>query len=140
MTVVIAAAPLVACADAGDSRCRAVQDVLLSERGPYVLPGPVAEQVDAGLGERVGQHARRGFFEDLARHRFHVERLTARDGAAVELLERDYAELGLGPAEIAIVVVAARLQCTRVVTFDERPFRAITPLWGHAFTVLPADA
>ncbi len=139
MTLVLAAEPLVACADAGDAQCRAVQRLLLAERGPFILPGPVPEEVDALLSARVGAHARRGFFEDLAARRFHVERLTSRDVPQLERIERQYSELGLGLAEMAMIVVAARLRCTRIVTFDERSFRQIRPLYGDAFTLLPAD-
>jgi uncharacterized protein len=38
------------------------------------------------------------------------------------------------------MALAARLDCTRVATFDERHFRAVAPLQGGAFSVLPADA
>jgi hypothetical protein len=31
------------------------------------------------------------------------------------------------------------LRTRRLVTFDERAFRTVTPLQGGAFTVLPAD-
>ena len=140
MTLVLAAEPLVACADIGHAQCLVIQQLLRSERGPIVLPGPVPEEVDALLTARVGPHARRGFFQDLARKRFVVERLTSRDIRALELLERDYAALELGLAEMAMVIVAARLECTRIVTFDETPFREIRPLFGPAFTVLPGDA
>ncbi|HVL31270.1 MAG TPA: hypothetical protein VM299_03485 [Solirubrobacteraceae bacterium] len=140
MTVILAAAPIVACADAGDPRCGHTQGVLMAETGPYVLPGPVPEQIDALLAQRVGQHARRAFLKDLAAGRFRVERLTSRDVGALERLEREYASLELGLAELAIVVVAARLRCTRIVTFDEQPLRSVRPLYGDGFTLLPSDS
>ena len=139
MTLVLAAEPLLACADADNAHCRAVQRLLTSATGPFILPGPVPEQVDALLSAHAGPRARRGFFEDLVARRFQVERLTSRDVAQIEQIEREYAELELGLAEKAIVIVAARVRCTRIVTFDEQPFRAIRPLYGDAFTLLPAD-
>jgi predicted nucleic acid-binding protein len=36
--------------------------------------------------------------------------------------------------------VAHRYGTNRIVSFDERHFRAVTPLQGGAFTILPADA
>ncbi len=139
MTLVLAAGPLLACADAADARCRIVQRLLTTDSGPLILPGPVPEEVDALLSAHVGPAARRGFFQDLVARRFHVERLTSRDRPQIEQIERDYAELELGLAELAIVIVAARVRCTRIVTFDEEPFRTIRPLYGNAFTLLPAD-
>lgn len=39
-----------------------------------------------------------------------------------------------------LVVIAARYQTTRVLTFDHRHFRAVAPLWGApAFTLLPTE-
>jgi uncharacterized protein len=37
-------------------------------------------------------------------------------------------------------VLADRHRTTRLVTFDERHFRAVTSLRGEAFTILPTDA
>lgn len=31
------------------------------------------------------------------------------------------------------------VRTTRIVSFDERRFRTVTPLQGGAFTILPAD-
>jgi hypothetical protein len=36
-------------------------------------------------------------------------------------------------------VLADRHDTTRLLTFDERRFRAVAPLRGDAFTLLPAD-
>jgi predicted nucleic acid-binding protein len=58
----------------------------------------------------------------------------------IVMLERQYADLRPGLADLSVVVIAARLRATRILTFDERHFRAIRPLYGDAFTLLPADA
>jgi uncharacterized protein len=50
------------------------------------------------------------------------------------------AELDLGLADCAIVVLARRLETRAVLSFDERHLRAVQPLQGGAFTLLPADA
>lgn len=139
MTVILSTAALVACADSDHEQCRVVQRVLMREQGPFVLPGTTAEEVDALLVRRAPD-ARRGFFEDLVKRRFHVERLIGGDAAVLDRLEREYPELELEINQMAIVIVAARMRCTRIVTLDEQPFRAIRPLYGRAFTLLPADA
>jgi hypothetical protein len=36
-------------------------------------------------------------------------------------------------------VIAERYATRRLLTFDERAFRAVAPLQGGAFTILPAD-
>ena len=42
-------------------------------------------------------------------------------------------------ADLSIAVVAAKVDTRRLLTFDECHFRAVTPLQGGAFTLLPAD-
>ncbi|MEJ7798619.1 MAG: PIN domain-containing protein [Solirubrobacteraceae bacterium] len=141
MTLVLDAGPLVASTDRRDRRRLAVQRILREEQGPLVLPAPVSAEVDYLLGRRVGEAARRGFLGDLAERRFDVECLTEVEYSHVAALERQYADLSLGLADLSMVVIAARLRCTRILTFDERHFRAIRPLSsGAAFTLLPADA
>jgi predicted nucleic acid-binding protein len=47
--------------------------------------------------------------------------------------------LRLGVADASLVVIAERYATRRLLTFDERTFRAVAPLQGGAFTILPAD-
>ncbi len=42
-------------------------------------------------------------------------------------------------ADCALVVHAHRHETTRLLSFDERHFRAVTPLAGGSFTLLPVD-
>jgi uncharacterized protein len=65
--------------------------------------------------------------------------LERRDYVAISDLDTRYADLELGLADCALVVLAGKYDTTRIVSFDERHFRAITPLQGGAFTILPAD-
>jgi predicted nucleic acid-binding protein len=54
-------------------------------------------------------------------------------------LESRYSDLELGLADCALVILAERYDTTRILSFDERHFRVVTPLHAGAFTVLPAD-
>lgn len=139
MTVVVDAGPVVAAADGRDPRQGEVEQILRTEPGPLVLPAPVSAEVDYLLGRRLGAYARRAFLEDLARGRFHVPCLDLRDYEEALGLERTYADLDLGLADLSIVAMAARFDTDRLLTFDERDFRAVRSLRGTAFTLLPAD-
>lgn len=55
-------------------------------------------------------------------------------------LERRYEDVDAGLADLIAVVIAARYRTKRLLTFDERHFRALRPLDGGRFTLLPADA
>jgi predicted nucleic acid-binding protein len=90
--------------------------------------------------QRFGPSARRAFLADLAAARLAVATLEHPDYATIIDLDARYADLELGLADCALIVLAARHRTTRILSFDERHFRAVTPLHGDAFTLLPADA
>jgi predicted nucleic acid-binding protein len=140
VTLVIDAAPLVALADPAEPQRAAILDALTSETGALVIPAPTTAEVDYLLGRRFGPGARRAFLADLAAGRFSVGILERPDYATVIDLQTRYADLDLGLADCALVTLAARHRTTRILCFDERRFRAVTPLYGTAFTLLPADA
>jgi predicted nucleic acid-binding protein len=135
--LLVDAAPLVALADRHDPWQGAVRAALHAERETPVIAGPVTAEVDYLLGRRVGRQARLAFLDDLAARRFAVECLEPDEYFAVAALERRYSDLDLGLADAATVVLSARLGTNRVLTFDERHFRAVQPLQGGSFQLLP---
>jgi predicted nucleic acid-binding protein len=137
VTLILDAAPLVALADARDPMQRAVRAVLVAEPGTLIIPAQITAEVDYLLGRRIGRRARLAFLEDLAVGRFTVECLTYGEYAAVAALDDRYADLDLGLADGAVIALAARFDTRRVLTFDHRHFRAVTPLQGGAFELLP---
>jgi len=50
-----------------------------------------------------------------------------------------YRDLELGLADASIVVLAEQWSTRTIATFDQRHFRAVLPLQGGAFQLLPAD-
>lgn len=139
MTLILDAAPLVALADAEEPQLEALLRIREEEEGPLVLPAPVAAEVDYLLGVRFGDAARRAFLCDLAAWRYDVACLEAGDYRVVAGLDARYSDLGLGLADCAIAVLAERYGTRRLVSFDERHFRAVAPLQGGSFSLLPAD-
>lgn len=139
MTLVVDAAPVVAAADARDPRQAEVERVLREEPGALVIPAPVTAEVDYLLGVRLGSTPRRLFLQDLAAGRFAVAPLELGDYATALELDERYLDLDLGLADLSVVIVAERFGTTRLLTFDERDFRAVAPLGAEAFTILPAD-
>lgn len=132
---------MVALADRDEPRRHAIAEVLAGEPGELVIPAPITAEIDYLLGERFGRAARLAFLADLAAGRFVVAALERSDHAAVLALDARYADLGLGLADCALIVLAERYRTRRILTFDERHFRAVSPLRGSgAFTILPADA
>jgi hypothetical protein len=139
VTLICDAAPLVALADKDEPQRDRLLELLRQEPGELVLPAQVAAEVDYMVGARLGQTARRAFLEDLAARRYEVACLAPGDYATVASLDARYADLELGLSDCAVIVLAARFDTVRLLTFDERDFRPVEPLQGGAFQLLPAD-
>ena len=139
MTLLIDAAPIVALADQDEPHRDSILATLSDEAGELVMPAPTTAEVDYLLGQRFGQAARRAFLRDLAYGRFNVACLERNDYQTIIDLDARYADLGLGLADWALVALAERYRTTRILSFDERHFRSVTPLGGGAFTIMPAD-
>jgi uncharacterized protein len=139
VTLIVDAGPLLALADRADRMHGPVRDTLRNERGALVIPAPVTAEVDYLLGTRHGSAARRRFLTDLGTGRFSVGCLDAADHRAVAELDLEYADLDLGLADCSLVVLASRRRTKRILSFDERHLRAVAPIGGGTFTILPAD-
>lgn len=104
-----------------------------------MIPAPVTAEVDYLLRQHGGPQAARRFLEDVAAGRFRVESLTQTEhGLALALHDR-FAALDLGLADLSVAILAFRYRTRRLLTFAERDFRAIIPLQGDTFILLPAD-
>ncbi len=140
MTLIIDAAPLVALARPDEPRRTAILDALRTESDALVIPAPVTAEIDYMLGQRFGRPARVAFLRDLAAGRFDVVCLEREDYETIGELEARYEDLELGLSDCAVIALARRYETNRIVSFDERHFRAVTPLQGGAFTILPSDS
>ena len=126
----------------GDSRDPShgtIRRLLEAEPGLLIIPAPVTAEVDYLVRQRGGPRAARKFLEDLAEERFRVAALTVEEYTLALAVHDRYAGLSLGLADLSVVVLAFRYRTTRLLTFDERDFRQVTPLQGGSFTLLPAD-
>jgi uncharacterized protein len=99
----------------------------------------VAAEADYFILRRLGLDAELAFLKDLAGN-YGVEALDP-DGLeqARDICAR-YADLELGLADASMVVLADRWRTRSLATFDERHFRAVQPLAGGSFELLPIDA
>ena len=131
--------PVVAMADRRDRLHEASRDVITEAPGPLVMSAQVSAEVDYLLATRLGAHARAAFRDDLANERFRVECLAPEDYRTAAEIGRRYADLNLSLADLSLAVLADRFGATTIASFDARHFRALRPLNGGSFTLLPAD-
>ncbi|QIN81794.1 PIN domain-containing protein [Rubrobacter tropicus] len=139
MALIVDAGGLYAQADRADPAHEAVAEVLKEERGPLVTSGIAVAEADYLILNRLGFDVELASLDDLAEGTFILEALTRGDLDVARGLARRYRDLELGLADVSLVVLAKRYDTRRIVTFDERAFRAVTPLQGGSFTILPAD-
>jgi predicted nucleic acid-binding protein len=115
-------------------------DVLNVERGPFILSPFVLAELDYFVLTRLGIGIEDKVLGDVTQGAYELCPMAAADIEQARQLTRRYADLKIGLADASIVVLAARYETTRILTFDERRFRTVKPLWGSAFTLLPGDA
>jgi predicted nucleic acid-binding protein len=139
VALIVDAGALYAQADAEEPRHDAVTRVLVAEREALVTTELAVAEADYLILTRLGVGVELAFLEDLAMGTYIVECLTRDElRTAREVVER-YRDLRLGLADASLVVLAHRYGTRRILTFDERAFRSVSPLQGGSFTVLPAD-
>ena len=139
MALIIDAGALFAQADADQPGHDAIRSALLLEREALVTTELAIAEADYLILDRLGPAAEAAFVEDLVEGTYVVECLDRTElGRARDLLAR-YRDLRLGLADASLVILAERYNTRRILSFDERAFRAITPLQGGSFTILPAD-
>jgi uncharacterized protein len=140
MALIVDAGALYAQADADEQRHAAVAAVLTREREALVTSELAVAEADYLIVERLGVDVELAFMDDLAAGTFEVECLTRDEIRAARRLVEQYRDLRIGLADASLVILADRYRSTRMLTFDERAFRAMAPLAGGTFTILPADA
>jgi predicted nucleic acid-binding protein len=125
-------------ADANDPDHEAIVSTLDQWPGDLVVSAFTAAEADHLILTRLGIDAELALIEDLA-VTYVVQTLdTAGLKRAREICAR-YRDLRLGLADASIVVLADQWRTRAVATFDRRHFRAVVPLQGGAFRLLPDD-
>lgn len=117
-----------------------VERVLRSDPGPLVLSPFVLAELDYMVNRAARVSGELTMLTDVASGVYSLAEFSRADVAQATAVIERYAGNNIGLAGASIVVLAARYSTTRVLTFDERHFRAIRPLHADAFTILPADA
>ncbi len=140
MTLILDAGTLFAQADADDPEHEAVVALFEAERGPLVTSQVAVAEADYLILTRLGVEVELAFLDDLAAGTFLVDCLDRKELGAARDLARRYCDLELGLADASLAVLADRHRTDRIASFDQRAFRAMTPLRGGAFTILPADS
>ena len=138
--IVLDTSGLLAIVDSDQQDHAAVHRAIAAEPGPFLVSPFVLAELDYLLMTRLGVSVEIDLLREVAAGVYDLAAFRTEDlTEAADLIER-YRDLKVGLADASVAVIAARMRTTRLLTLDERHFRAIKPLWGQAFTLLPADA
>jgi predicted nucleic acid-binding protein len=126
--------------DRRDQHHRAVREAVEAEIGPIILPAAILSELDYLLRIRIGLAAELRLLEGIQQGAFAVECFTSADASYCRAILHRYETLDLGLADAAVIATAERLKILRVLTVDERDFRAVRTSSGESFVLLPADS
>ena len=104
-----------------------------------VLSPFVLAELDYLLATRISASAALELFRDVEAGAFELAAFTADDVGAAATVVDGFLDLAIGLADASIVVLADRYETDRVLTLDQRHFRALRTVTGASFTLLPAD-
>jgi uncharacterized protein len=139
MALVVDAGALYAQADIDDPGHAAVRSTLLAEREELVTSELAVAEADYLILDRLGPEAEAAFLEDLVEGTYVVECLDQPALAAARDVIAQYRDLRIGLADASLVVIAERYGTRRILSLDERAFRAVAPIQGGSFSIPPAD-
>lgn len=129
---------LLAAFDPDDTRHAEAAEALRAAATAVLSPLVLAE-LDYLVRRRHGSEAARRVGRELTGGAYEVAPMTAVDVRRSLDVDERYAGLELGLTDASIVVLAERHGTRDLLTLDERHFRAVSPLQGGAFRLLPAD-
>jgi uncharacterized protein len=141
--IIVDTSAIVAAFDEAYAEHPAIAGIVTQAAGTLAVSPMIVAEADYMLASRLGPAAAERFAADIVSEAYELAEWTAADhAAALGVCTRhgdgkDY----LGIADASNVVLADRYRTTRVLTLDQRHFRALAPLWGAGhFTLLPYDA
>jgi predicted nucleic acid-binding protein len=122
-----------------DKGHRKAVDFYRNVKGSFATTPLVLAEIDYMLHSRCSAEVGEAFHEQVRAGALGVEWWPKLEIHMAEIANR-YADLGLGLTDASLISLAGALETTRIATFDERHFRAVEPLSGGSFELLPADA
>lgn len=130
---------ILAALDRSDPAHDSALAAVANHRGLLVLSPLVLAELDFLVRARLSAVAARLLAADVAEGAYELATLTAADVARCRAVDEGYGDLGLGLTDAHLVVLAEQFGTRALLSLDERHLRAVRPLSGGAFALLPAD-
>jgi len=125
--------------DRRDRHHKPLRRALEKETGVVLIPVAILAEIDYLIRSKLGIRAEMNFLDDLLAGAFTLEPFGLDDLARSRDVLEQFPTLNLGLADAVVIATAERLQLRRILTVDERDFRAVPSFDGTPFTLVPAD-
>jgi predicted nucleic acid-binding protein len=132
--------PLVAAALSNDDHHHACVELLTGAHlagRDLLVPSPVVAEVGYLLAREAGAAVEARFLQSLASGDFVSVEPTSGDYQRMAELVIQYADLGLGTTDAAVIALAESMNITEIATLDHRHFTVVRPRHVSALTLLP---
>jgi uncharacterized protein len=116
------------------------REALEREQPPFVLSPFVLCELDYLLATRANVATELAFLDDVVAGAYELVSFESEDIGDARAVIAKYGDLEIGLADASVVVLSGRFATERVLTLDERHFRALRTPAGRPFTLLPTDA
>ena len=123
--------------DKGDVNAPRVRRVLTDLTDDILLPVTILVETSYLIQARLGHAAMRLFVRQLQGSSLQLTSLMTADFARIDEILTQYADLELDFVDASVVAIAERLRIQRILTVDQRDFRAIRPKHCPYFDILP---
>jgi predicted nucleic acid-binding protein len=136
--IVLDTGGLYALLDSSDSYHEAAYRAIGGYDGPLLLSPLILAETDHLVSKRLGRRAERAFLAEVTDKVYRLVAFNDEHMESAVALVNTYADMDIGIADASVVVVAGHYRTVDLLSVD-RHFRAIGPLWGTAFRLLPFD-
>lgn len=136
--IVLDTGGLYALLDSSDRHHEQAHAAISGYDGPLLLSPLILAETDYLVAKRLGRHAERNFLADVTDKVYRLVGFDDDDMKSATDLVNAYSDMDIGISDASVAVVAGRYRTVDLLSIDGH-FRAIGPLWGTAFTLLPID-
>jgi predicted nucleic acid-binding protein len=107
--------------------------------GPLLLSPLILAETDYLVAKRIGRSAEQMFLAEVTDKVYRLVGFDDEDMESAADLVNTYGDMNIGIADASVAVIAGRYRTVDLLSVDAH-FRAIGPLWGTAFRLLPLDS
>lgn len=136
--IVLDTGGLYALLDSSDNYHEASHRALDGYDGPLLLSPLILAETDYLVSQRLGRRAESAFLAEVTERVYRLVGFDDEDLESAVDLVNTCADMNIGIADGSVAVVAGRYRTVDLLSVDQH-FRALRPLWGSAFRLLPVD-